>query len=501
MEQDGIAAYGMRYGSPGARSGRYTLRWMKRSGARLFVSGGLAVLIVLMPASSAAAERGGRELSPTSGLTLDGAVRLALRNNRSLLDARLARITQKFALKVAEERYDPTLAVTPSVSVTRSGFGADVTSEAAVRVPTGGRFVLSWSGGITEGGDGESGPVVLRFEQPLLRGGGFAVDSVPVQVARLREKLHFLSFRSAVGDVVVSVIEAYRRVLLAKRRVKIDERSLVRLKRQLEVNRALVEAGRMARQDVVQSEAGIVNQEIRLTEAGNALDSARLSLLALLGLESRTRLRLSDDIRFAPEDAPPGFERSLDSALRNRPDYLRERINVEIAEAGYLEARNALLPDLSLFSRFGFDVKGDERDEYSAGLEWRVRLGDRSREKGLLEARVSLRRAQNALARLRESIGIDIRRAVQDVRVKFRQIEYAGRARQFAERKLATGREKLRLGLSSNFELTRFEEDLTSAQNAEVEAVVSYLNARTALDRSLGRTLEVWRIDARRVEE
>ena len=85
--------------------------------------------------------------------------------------------------------------------------------------------------------------------------------------------------------------------------------------------------------------------------------------------------------------------------------------------------------------------------------------------------------------------------------MKFRQIEYAGRARELSERKLATGREKLRLGLSSNFELTRFEEDLTSAQNAEVEAVVSYLNARTALDRSLGRTLEVWRIDARRVEE
>ncbi len=454
-----------------------------------------------MPAHSALEEREGRVFPSTKTLTMSDAIQQALRNNRSLIDARLRRITEKFALERAEERYHPRLSVTPSVSVDSSGFGADVASEVSVRVPTGGRFTLSWSKGIREGEDEVDEPVVLRFEQPLLKGAGVAVDTVPVKVSRLREKLNILSFKSAVSDVVVSVIEAYRRVLESKRRLEIAERSLERLKGQLEVNRALVQAGRMARQDIVQTEADIVNQEIRLTEARNELESTRLSLLVLLGLDSRLRLRLSEDLQFAASRVRPGFVRSFESALRNRPDYLRERINVKIAETDYLVARNEQFPDLSLFSELGFDVKGEEDSDYSAGLELTLTLGDRSREERLLNARVSLRRAQNALARVRDSIGIEIRRAVQDLRLKSRQVEFSRRALRLAERKLMIAQEKLRLGLSSNFEMTQFEQDLISAQNAEAEAVVSLLNARTAFDRSLGATLETWKIDVKRVEE
>ena len=474
---------------------------MNGSRTRFFVSAGLAAVVALMPASSVLMERNERASPSTANLTLADTIRLALRNNRSLIDARLVRITQKFALKRAEERYHPKLTVSPSVSLDRSGFGANVSSEATVRIPTGGRFTLSWSGGVREGGGEVSGPVVLRFAQPLLKGAGVSVDTVPLKVARLREKLNFLLFKSAVSDVVVSVIETYRRVLEAKRRVEIAEKSLERLKRQIEVNRALVQAGRMARQDIVQAEANVVNQEIRLTEARNNLDSTRLSLIALLGLDSRLRLRLSEDLRFVPAHAQPGPERSVESAMRNRPDYLRELINLEIAEADFMLARNELFPDLSLFSDFGFDVKGKQKDEYSAGLELTLTLGERSREERLLNSRISLRRAHNSLARLRDSIGIEIRRAVQDLRVKSRQIEFSRRALKLAERKLEIEGEKLRLGLSSNFQLTQFEQDLISAQNAETEAVVSFLSARTAFDRSLGRTLETWKIDAREAEK
>ena len=56
-------------------------------------------------------------------------------------------------------------------------------------------------------------------------------------------------------------------------------------------------------------------------------------------------------------------------------------------------------------------------------------------------------------------------------------------------------KEKLRLGLSSNFRLVAFEEDLVSAQNSELDALIAYRAAIAALDRTLGMTLMHWNIE------
>ena len=88
-----------------------------------------------------------------------------------------------------------------------------------------------------------------------------------------------------------------------------------------------------------------------------------------------------------------------------------------------------------------------------------------------------------------------MRAALRDVEVQLRRVELARRARRLAERKLEVERLKLNAGLSSNFQLVRFEDDLVRTQNSEVGATIAYLNAVTALDRALGTTLDTWRID------
>ena len=60
-----------------------------------------------------------------------------------------------------------------------------------MRVPTGGEFSLRWSEPVGGGTDG-SGTWTLGFSQPLLRGFGPAVDTAPVRLARIREKMNVL---------------------------------------------------------------------------------------------------------------------------------------------------------------------------------------------------------------------------------------------------------------------------------------------------------------------
>ena len=99
------------------------------------------------------------------------------------------------------------------------------------------------------------------------------------------------------------------------------------------------------------------------------------------------------------------------------------------------------------------------------------------------------------LEELRQAIDLEVRSAVRDVEVQLRRVELARQSMELAERKLEIERIKLNAGLSSNFRLVRFEDDLVRAQNNELGAIIAYLNALTALDLALGTTLDTWQID------
>ena len=85
-------------------------------------------------AQAAAPESGA---SVTLNLTLSDAVRLALRNNRRLIDARLERVVDRFTLRVAENRLRPRVSVGPYTKWSRAETSDGewgVASEVGVRV-------------------------------------------------------------------------------------------------------------------------------------------------------------------------------------------------------------------------------------------------------------------------------------------------------------------------------------------------------------------------------
>ena len=87
--------------------------------------------------------------------------------------------------------------------------------------------------------------------------------------------------------------------------MEIAERSLERARGQLEVNRALIETGRMARQDIVQTEASVADRELSLTVAEGALNDARLSLIDILDIDRRTRIVPTEPLRVEPVEIRP----------------------------------------------------------------------------------------------------------------------------------------------------------------------------------------------------
>ena len=540
------------------------MRWRKLPGPNAVACGIVALCAGVSPASAAAAPRD--EPTPSVGprlaesdavvppgidLALTDAIALAMRNNRRLVNGRLDRAVQRFALVVAEDKFKPDVNIgsfqrfeTEEGGWARDDYGATVA--ATLRLPTGARLdLVNAVAGGGFGAPGFDGALTLRFTQPWLKGGGIRVNTASVRIARATERIDALVFERAIGDVATAVVVAYRNLLQAEQRVGISARSLQRAQDLLATNRALIRAGRMAELEVVQAEADVAERELVLVGAENRLDRARLTLIDTLDVDTDAVLhptetlnvdrarsagarRMAEHCASAPNGAaaegtaqntlPAGNCQAAPApmialALENRPEYQQALLRVQNAEAQLLLARNNRLWDLSTTVAMDVGANADSfgvafdrpfglvpDDDLRVALRLDVPIGEVAAKQRHLNARASLARARTDLAELRQSIDIDVRNAVRDVDARLRQVALASRASELAARKLQAERQKLNLGLTTNFRMIRFEDDLVRAQNSELEATISYLNALASLDQTLGTTLQTWGLEVEGVE-
>ena len=481
----------------------------------------LTALFILLP-PRAIAEEGNRDKSKALSLTLSDSVFLALRKNRTIESAYLNRVSQKYNLAVAEDEFLPDLSITPSGSYNSSESSASNRSATGKlgtsfnvrqKVQTGGSFNFVWDNTVTRTKmkttkDGMySDSWALSFSQPLLKGGGIDVATASQTIARISEEQNILSLKSTIMSTITSVIIAYRSYLQTFRQLKITEDSLERAKRLLEVNQALIDAGRMAKVEIVQTQADIANREFSLISAQNSLDNARLSLIQILDIDKQTRIDLVEEAEMTP--LHPNLEECIAIALNNRPDYLQNLMSLRIAEINREVTKNNRLWDLSLnagASQAGSDPKlgpaekplGDiGRSDWNAGLQLTIPFGDVERHSSYVSSEIGLRNQKISLQESKENIEVEIADKVRDVEMKLKQLELAKLARELTRQKLEIENEKLKTGRTTNFQIVTYESDLVSAENNELDAIINYQNALTNLDLALGTTLQTWKIDVK----
>ncbi|MDR1064177.1 MAG: TolC family protein [Azoarcus sp.] len=441
----------------------------------------------------------------TVELTLDDAVFLGLRRNRAIRSAYLDRIAQKFDLRVEEDRFNPQLALSGRYLASRDQDDrirqAELTPGVSLQGPLGTRFSLSWTGQLSEtdrAGHQRRQGTTFSVIQPLLRGAGDAATA-RLRLAHLSEEANRLNLKAAVSDSITQIILAYRELLRAQAQVQIARDALARTRQLLEANRAMIEAGRMAAFEIVQTEADAASQEFAAEESDNRLDAARLELLRLLALDLETPLHAAETLDARPVTV--GLSAALSAAREQQPAYLAQIIAARQAEINLTVARNERLWDVSLVG--GASQSHTREASYGtnrawetyAGLQFDVPLGDMARQQGVLHARVAVGQQEIRLEEARQTLAREVGDAVRDLGALWRQYEIARRALELSRRKLEIEREKLQAGRSSNFQVLSFEADLRNAENARLDSSIAYLNAQAALDRTLGTTLQSWEIE------
>ena len=453
-------------------------------------------------------------------LSLAQAVERALRDNPTLIDARLRRRVERFDLAQAERRFVPELSFgTLSVEQTADiGEDAKLYRLAAgpgvlLHLPTGGIVEMhpAWSLFLDESRQtvSDGAGVRLRLRQPLLRGGGLKAGTAPVRLARINEAGHVLAFEASIMDVVTAIIYRYRAVIGAERLVAIDRGALDRTRTMLDVNRALIDTGRMADTAIAETEAEVARRELALIRSRDRRDNALRDLNVMLNLDGGSRVVPTEAASFDPTTGPPDLNAVLARGRIGHTGYRRALLDIERAAINVTLAENDTLWDVSLTADVelhrsraadapGAALERELTRPVTVGIALSVPVGDaaaKARRRTRLAARTAARQAEHALASTVREMETDVHNGVRAVSVGLREVELAQRALDLAATKLEVEQQKLRLGRSTNFRVTQFEADFVQAQVSELNARIGYLNAIAALDRTVGSTLDTWGID------
>ncbi|MBY8954733.1 TolC family protein [Pseudomonas carnis] len=473
---------------------------------------GMAADVVINP-QAPSTTRSGYERSVSlnaqaTTMTLGDAVYLGLRNNPAIRSAYLQRVAQKFDLRVAEDVFNPKLTLNSYYRSTRgsqdNARNANVAPTSSLLGEYGTRLSMAWTqqlNNANRAGRYRSDGLDLAIIQPLMRGAGWDATTAPLRLSRLAEQANRLNLKATVAQTISQIIATYRELLRAQEQLVIVQEALKRSNTLLEVNKALISAGRMAEFEIVQTEADIATQQLGVEEARNQLDTSRLALLRLLALDLSTPVHATEALEAIPMEIDK--RQAFNLAQNQQPEYLAALLGSQQADLDLVIAKDSGRWQVDLVAganqiRAATDNDNGHNnnrtwDSY-AGVQVQIPIGDISTRQAEVRARVNVEDQEIRITDARQELERNVNNVVRDLGTRWRQYEISKRAVELSRRKIEIEREKLSAGRSTNFQVLSFETDLRNAENAQLNALIAYLNAQTQLDLTLGMTLESWEI-------
>jgi len=465
-----------------------------------------------------------RASTNTVALSLDDCVQQALQHNLLLEISRGSPELARINLEVSRTAYDPSLRLSTDISTASTPGGVDEQNRAFAGTETDAeRYNASINGSAGSGLDytlGGSlqhregrnpglfentfGSANLSLRQPLLRNAWIDGTRMSIRVNRNNLRVSELGLQQAIMDLVTRVERAYYDLILARDRVAVQRQALSLTEELLAANRERVKVGVMAPLDEKQAESQLAAREAGLRSARRSLVTREYGLKRLLtdDIAAWSPIDIHPTERLIAVPEPLDLHESWGVALRQRPDILQSRINIESDGITLRFRRNQLFPQLDLvasasysgsqreYNRVFDDLLDRSSPRYSIGAVLNIPLGNRNARRQLELQQLRNQRALLSLKELVQSIMTEVALNVEAARAAHDQIATTRKSREFAEEVLAAEEKKLAVGNSTSFVVLQLQRDLTSARSAEINALADYNKSLADLALSEGRTLE-----------
>jgi outer membrane protein TolC len=502
----------------------------------------LAATLVLLVASSAARaadpvvvpiNSGSRTAIPLPPgdkieLSLEQAIRLALQNTLDLDVVSLNYEKAAFGIGSAKGFFDPFLEVDANANRTIS---PDISRISATdtknqngnlifggNLQTGGSYTFGWYNqrvdsaipGFTLFNPRYTSTLSIGATQPLLRNFGETVSTRFIVQAKYQRDASAYEFVAGVQRGL-QLIEnaywdlAYARALLAARNQALDiAKDLNR------ITQIKIDVGTLAPIDIVQTEVTVAQREQDIILAEGQIGAAEDQLKRLLNVRNfpdwqrpivTTDLPTEEPISISVEDG-------MRQALQTRPEVRQSLIDIQSKQLTLVYNKSQLKPRLDLAGSYGYAGLGANAADqdlgygdafsnifdrnyptWTVGLVFSVPIFNQTAKNNAAIASSDLELSRTNLALLKQNLWVEVRGAARDVDTALRSIAAAKKSRELAERNLDAEKKKYENGMTTSFQVSSIQNDLTNARAVELQTYAAYLKSRVAWHKAIGDLL------------
>jgi len=219
----------------------------------------------------------------------------------------------------------------------------------------------------------------ITIEQKLFQ--GFA-GVAGVQKSKIGLNLAKAKLLKVEQEILYKAIEAYSGLIFANEKLKINQRNVNLLERQVETDRARLERGQITLADLAQSESSLAGAQAKFIQAKNETVTAKLVYEKIIGPIANID-DLNKQSNFISE-IPQNLIEAIEISKNNNPELIIAKLNYEQSEKDVMIAMSKLSPSatLSLSSSKTDDTSStiDERDMEiaKATISWPIFKGGKN---------------------------------------------------------------------------------------------------------------------------
>ena len=367
-----------------------------------------------------------------------------------------------------------------------------------------------------------SSDLVVRLEQPLMRGRGRDVNLVNVRIAESRAMQSQYQIEASLQSQLRSIEQVYWRLHAEHVRLKAIDGAIGLAQKIVDVVQARFESDRVIYADVARARVKLEDLFQQRLSAELALRYASFDLAQLAGLELNESVLLVPTEQ--PEHRPPGFDYTtvVNNAIAFNPNLRKQRQELEVRRQNIVGSKNLLLPKMNMLASHrssGLDndlgsslqqMASYRFSDYSLGIQYTQQLGTRQATSQLETAKLQSSRELAILEALERKVGFEVMQSLNELKQIFER--YTSALRQVDQSKKWVDIARVRyedppLSISRQESLLVLLSDYQTALQAQIDSLVlvarslaDYNGAIALIDEKRGALLSKWKIGSMTID-
>jgi outer membrane protein len=300
-------------------------------------------------------------------------------------------------------------------------------------------------------------------------------------------------------NVSLNVALAYLQILLNKELVTANENQLNITLQQIEKTKKLVDAGSVARGNLLQIEAQAAQEELSLITMKNQLETSYLNLTQLLEIKTPAGFEIVvPDINVEQNSVVTGnIDEIYNLAVQSRPEIKSSELKLTASQYDLKIARGARSPNISLSHTFGtrysyikdmpglqsFQDQLKNNKNYGLGVSLNIPvLNGWQVNKNISNSKLAVENSQYSLEGTKKQLYKDIQQAYTDAAAALKKYNASFKAVSSSEESFRYTEQKFNVGMITPVDYNASKNQLLNAQSDMSQAKYEFIFKTKVLD-------------------